>query len=141
MIEFSVVLKRDLERAFDLFTSRISDWWPMGHRPTHDPASVITLAEDGTFRERASDGREIELGRVRRWDRPFALTLDFYLGTGPQQPTEVLVTFEPVPDGTRIVVRHQPLPDSADLWSARVARYQASWPLVLEALRSSSDTD
>ena len=134
MIEFSVVLTGDSERAFDLFTTRISDWWPPTHRLTKDPASVITISRDGTFRERATDGREMNLGCVRSWDRPRGITFDFYLGTGPDLPTEVVVTFEPDPNGTRVVVRHRPLPVSAAIWAGRVSRYEASWTIVLQAL-------
>ncbi len=134
MIEFSVLLRLPPAAAFDLFTERVSDWWPPTHRLTKDPASTITMAPGKPFLERATDGRVAELGRVRVWQRPERLELDFYLGTGPDAPTDVVIRFEPEGDGTRITVRHGPLPESAAGWGERVARYRASWPVVLAAL-------
>ncbi|MBC7842051.1 MAG: SRPBCC domain-containing protein [Gemmatimonadaceae bacterium] len=134
MIEFSVDLNSTREHAFDLFTLRISDWWPPDHRPSKNPASRISLSESGTFVERTPDGEEIPLGHVHRWDRPSRLQLDFYLGTNPAQPTRVDVLFEETATGTRIVVQHRPLAASNDLWATRVSRFQASWPALLQAL-------
>lgn len=138
MIEFSVVLRLPPARAFALFTQRISEWWPPTHRLTKDPNSTITLDPAGTFREHGTDGRVAELGRVRVWQPPERLELDFYLGTGPTEPTDVVIVFEPEGNGTRIIVRHGPLPDSAAGWEARVARYRASWPVVLAALEQAA---
>jgi uncharacterized protein YndB with AHSA1/START domain len=134
MISFTVVLGAPQAAAFILFTERISEWWPSTHRLTKDPASRITLAADGTFEERATDGRELPLGRVRRWEPPHLLEFDFYLGTSPEEPTHVTVRFTPERSGTRVTVEHRPTPGSAHLWDSRVARYQASWPTVLDAL-------
>jgi uncharacterized protein YndB with AHSA1/START domain len=134
MISFTVVLGASPAAAFTLFTERISEWWPTTHRLTKDPASRITLAADGSFQERAGDGREAQMGRVRRWEPPHLLEFDFYLGTGPEAPTRVTVRFTPEGAGTRVTVEHRPIPASADLWDSRVARYQASWPVVLEGL-------
>jgi uncharacterized protein YndB with AHSA1/START domain len=134
MIEFSVVLNRSPDEAFTLFTERISEWWPPSHRLTKDAASRIILSADGTFRERASDGREVDLGRVRIWEPPTHIALDFFLGTGSESPTDVLIVFAPEPAGTRVSVRHQPGDASAALWQERVARFETSWPLVLAAL-------
>lgn len=141
MIDFSVRLRGDTEQAFDLFTARISEWWPATHRLSKDASSEITLSEDGTFCERASDGREFELGRVRLWVRPVRLELDFFLGTGPERPTDVTVTFEPDGTGTCVTIRHRPLQLSAELWDSRVAKYQASWPAVLKALEEHAPTN
>lgn len=134
MIEFSVRLGAPPGPAFDRFTTRISEWWPPMHRPSGDADSTITISLDGTFSERTADGREFELGRVRTWIRPVRLELDFFLGTGPERPTDVTVTFEPDGKGTRVTVRHRPLESSADLWASRVAKYQSAWPAVLNAL-------
>jgi hypothetical protein len=134
VIEQSVVLACARERAFALFTERASDWWPELLRHTGDARSQITLLASGRFWERASDGREVELGRVTAWDPPDCLVLDFYPGTGTQHPTEVTVRFSGEGEGTRVVVRHVPKPGSAELWEAGAPRFERSWRLVLEAL-------
>lgn len=131
MIQKSAYLRCPPEQAFQIFTERISEWWPLSHRPAKDPLSELVLERAGRFCERASDGREIELGRVVAWEPPHRLALDFFVGTGPRQPTSVEVTFTPENQGTRVIVRHQARPESHDLWDQRVAVFERSWEAVL----------
>jgi hypothetical protein len=138
MIERSVVLACACERAFALFTERASDWWPELLRHTGDARSQITLLASGRFWERASDGREVELGRVTAWEPPSRLALDFFPGTGAAHPTEVVVRFSAEGDGTRVVVQHRPKAASADLWAAGAPQFEHSWNLVLAALESTA---
>jgi hypothetical protein len=134
MIEKSVVLACACERAFALFTEHASDWWPELLRHTDDAHSQITLRASGRFWERATDGREVELGRVTAWEPPTRLALDFYPGTGADHPTEVVVRFSPEGDGTRVFVQHGPKVVSAEAWAAGASRFERSWQFVLEAL-------
>jgi hypothetical protein len=134
MIVRSVLLPLAPDAAFDLFTQQASAWWPPDRRHTHDAASRIHLLENGRFFERAVDGQEAELGCVRSWDRPRRLLLDFFIGTGPEQPTEVEITFEHQGSGTRITITHRPKPSSERLWDKRAPRYEQSWSAVLTAL-------
>jgi uncharacterized protein YndB with AHSA1/START domain len=137
MIEKSIVLPCSLERAFALFTEQISSWWPPERRHTNDPNSTLSLQASGRFYERASDGREVELGRVRAWEPPSRLLLDFYPGTDAQHPTEVEVQFarEQASDTrTRVTVLHRATPASAALFGARAPKYLDSWDAVLSAL-------
>jgi hypothetical protein len=92
------------------------------------------LLEGGRFFERASDGREVELGRVRAFEPPKRLLLDFYPGTDAAHPTEVEVHFVHEEGGTRVVVHHRATKASESLFGARAPRYVASWDLVLPAL-------
>jgi hypothetical protein len=89
----SVVLPLSPGAAFDLFTLRAGAWWPVDRRHTQDPASEIFFIPSGRFYERARDGREVELGHVRAWDRPNRILLDFFPATGPERPTEVEIAF------------------------------------------------
>jgi uncharacterized protein YndB with AHSA1/START domain len=134
VIERSVVLACAPERAFALFTERASDWWPELLRHTGDARSQIGLLASGRFWERASDGREVELGRVTAWEPPSRLELDFYPGTGPEAPTAVVVRFAPQGDGTLVAVEHRPKAGSGALWAAGAPRFEHSWELVLAAL-------
>ena len=135
MIEFTTQLRLAPHAAFTLFTERISLWWPPTHRLTKDPNSQITLSADGTFVERATDGREMPLGHVVRWEPPHTLEFDFFMGTGPERPTRVLVTFTELDGGCLVRVVHQPTEASRDLWDSTVSRYTTSWPAVLAAFQ------
>ena len=134
MIEKSVLLPCPPERAFALFTERAGEWWPPARRHTKDPASTIRMEAAGRFFERAGDGQEVELGRVRVWQPPARLVLDWYPGTDAAHPTEVEVEFVVEGTGTRVRVVHREGPASAELFPARAPRYDASWELVLAAL-------
>ena len=130
----SVVLPLSPGAAFDLFTLRAGAWWPVDRRHTQDPASEIFFIPSGRFYERARDGREVELGHVRAWDRPNRILLDFFPATGPERPTEVEIAFAAREGGTEVTVTHRPKPESAALWLERAPRYEQSWDLVLAAM-------
>jgi hypothetical protein len=134
MITHSVVLACSVERAFELFTGHASAWWPPSRRHTPDAGSRIVLEPLGRFYERAADGREVELGRVVEWSPPHRLGLDFYVGTGPEQPTDVVVAFAPEGAGARVTVVHRPRPVSQAAWDRRAPAFAASWEVVLTAL-------
>jgi hypothetical protein len=137
MIEKSVLLHCSREKAFKLFTEHISKWWPSTHRLTKDPESELFMEQSGRFWERARDGREAELGRVIEWEPPARMKLDFYMGTTVEQPTLVDVSFTEIEDGTRITIRHQAKPESADVWNGRALSFARSWEAVLAALVAS----
>lgn len=139
MIRKDAFLACQPERAFTLFTERASDWWPATNRHTHDPHSEIRMLAEGRFWERASDGREVELGRVIVWEPARRLVLDFYPGTDDQHPTMVVVTFSAEDGGTRVVVEHSPKPVSADLWVTAAPRFERAWTNVLAALRDAAE--
>jgi hypothetical protein len=134
MIHKSVLLACPPASAFALFTEQASEWWPEARRHTGDPRSLIRLSAGGRFWERAADGREVELGRVRVWEPPRRLVLDFYPGTDAAHPTEVVVTFAAEGAGTRVTVDHGPTPASAERWRQGAPRFERSWNEVLEAL-------
>jgi uncharacterized protein YndB with AHSA1/START domain len=139
MIEKSVLLACVPARAFALFTERASDWWPSPLRHTGDERSEIRMLADGRFWERASDGREVELGRVTAWEPPQRLILDFYPGTDEQHPTEVVVRFAGEAGGTRVMIEHGPKTESAALWADGAPRFAQSWDRVLDALARATD--
>jgi hypothetical protein len=134
MMVKSVTLPLPPLEAFQLFTRQISQWWPTDRRHTDDTMSEILLLQDGRFYERARDGREVELGRVRSWEPPSRILLDFFIATGPDRPTEVEITFAAQESGTRVTVTHRPKPESEALWEPRAPRYALSWDAVLAAL-------
>ena len=134
MIQKSVVLPCPRDKAFQLFTERISEWWPATHRMTRDPNSELFLEASGRFWVRTGDGNEIELGRVVAWEPPHRLALDFYIGTNPAQPTAVEVTFTDEGGATRVTVHHRAKPESEELWNQRAPLFEKSWTTVLAAL-------
>ncbi|HEY4224031.1 MAG TPA: SRPBCC domain-containing protein [Myxococcota bacterium] len=128
----SIVLVCDRARAFHLFTDRVSEWWPLDRRHIKGDA-VMTLTRDG-LAERAVDGRVVEVGRVRAWDAPSRLELDWFPGASADDPTFVIVTFVAEGERTRVTVEHRVHERARD----RIALFRASWDAVLTALSSQS---
>lgn len=135
MIQRTVLLPCGPEAAFDLFVDDIDAWWPQSRRHSGDPAARVALDAAHGLRERAGDGREFPLGRVRVWQRPARIELDFYPGTDPEHPTYVTVTFTAEGSGTLVRLEHRATDASSDLWDARAPRYVASWELLFAGLR------
>jgi uncharacterized protein YndB with AHSA1/START domain len=134
MIVKSIMLRCEPQRAFTLFTERAGDWWPSERRHTDDDASTIRIEPDGPFFERAADGTEVQLGRVRAFAPPHRLALDWFPGTGPEHPTFVEVEFEPVDGGTRVTVSHAAGTAPQATYDENAGGYDRSWDLVLNAL-------
>ena len=138
MINQSVLLPLAPAQAFDLFTQQISLWWPPDRRHLNEANSELFLLADGRFYERASNGTELDLGRVRLWELPRRIVLDFYMGTDAAHPTEVEIRFDPEGDGTRVSLIHRPRESSIHLWDKRAAIFARSWEAVLLALRGAA---
>lgn len=134
----TVVLPLPPAAAFELFTQHASEWWPEDRRHTKDPESTIAILATGRFFERSRAGVEVELGRVRVWQPPHRLELDFYVASGPDAPTDVTISFTAEGDATRVTVEHRPTAASEKIWSERAPRYAASWDRVLDALAAAS---
>ena len=82
MIRKTLTLPISCEAAFDLFTRRVDEWWPPERRHAPSGGGTVVLDEAGLL-DRDPDGREYELGRVKVWDPPERLALDFFIATGP----------------------------------------------------------
>lgn len=134
MIHKTVLLHCPIDAAFQLFTSRISEWWPASHRMTKDPESELFLEPSGRFWERARDGRVAELGRVLSWEAPHRLLLDFFMGTNPDQPTSLEVVFSREGEGTLLTIHRRAKPESESLWDQRAPVFERSWDSVLAVL-------
>ena len=75
------------------------------------------------------------------WDPPQRLVLDFYPGTDAEHPTRVEVRFTADGGATEVMILHSATAASEALFTAQAPRYEASWSLVLAALRRASLLD
>jgi uncharacterized protein YndB with AHSA1/START domain len=99
------------ERAFDLFTEHIGEWWLPNGLFQVTPRGPGRLAFEpgpgGRLLERLPDGDVFEIGRIRVWERPSRLVFGWRQASFElHQTTEVHVHFEPVGDETRVTVEH-----------------------------------
>jgi uncharacterized protein YndB with AHSA1/START domain len=112
----SVTVAAPPERAFEVFTAGMTDWWP---RDSHhisdadDARAILEPREGGRWYEIDQNGVECDWGYVIAWDPPHRLVLAWQL-TGEWKydagfVTEVEVTFTPEGDGTRVDLEHRDL--------------------------------
>ena len=127
----SVVVRAPPERTFDVFTARMSAWWPMATHKIGTAPMVTAVVEPrtgGRWFERGEDGSECDWGRVLAWEPPQRVVLDWQLnadfGFDPDFHTEIEVRFTPEgSDGTRVELEHRGL----DAYGARAAEMRDSF--------------
>jgi uncharacterized protein YndB with AHSA1/START domain len=113
----SVVVDAPRERAFAVFTERMTAWWPLqthtiGAKPAVE--AVMEPRDGGRWYERAEDGTECDWGRVLAWEPPervllsWEITCDWHHDADVH--TEVDVRFHAEDDGrTRVELEHRGL--------------------------------
>ena len=97
------------DHAFEVWTSRLSTWWPKGHSTSGDPDTTVVLEPrlGGRIFERTSDGREIEWGEITVWSPPSRLGYLWHIGRERTAATDVDLTFVDLGDGrTRLDIVH-----------------------------------
>jgi Activator of Hsp90 ATPase homolog 1-like protein len=109
----SITVPLSPARAFELFTSRMTDFWPKEH--SIGSAELVEVVVEprvgGRWFERGVDGTECEWGRVAVWEPPRKVVLLWQIGANwqydPDFETEVEVTFtEDVSAHARVQLRH-----------------------------------
>ena len=88
--------------AFEVWTTRLSTWWPKGHSASGEPDTVAMLEPrlGGRIYERTADGREIEWGEITEWDPPHRLGYRWHIAWDVALATDVELTFVDLGDGT-----------------------------------------
>ena len=108
----SIRLKVAPMAAFELFTSRIDDWWRRGSKYRLGPGGRLRFepGEGGRLVEVRDDARGelFEIGRILVWRPGERLVFEWRLPNfTADQATEVDIGFTPVADGTRLTLEHR----------------------------------
>jgi uncharacterized protein YndB with AHSA1/START domain len=97
------------EHAFDVWTTRISAWWPSGHSASGDPDTRVMLEPrlGGRIFERTPDGTEIDWGEITLWSPPSRLGYQWHIARDRSDATDVELNFVDVGGGrTRLDIVH-----------------------------------
>jgi uncharacterized protein YndB with AHSA1/START domain len=136
-IHQTVTVQCGLDRAFDVFTTRMGDWWPVrGHSMGEDQIESIVIEGrvGGRIWERWRNGEEASWGEVTVWDPPRRLALAWMPNPSAPAPTEVDVLFEPLSDeSTRVRLTHSGWERFGDDGPDKRGQYAGGWPEVLAA--------
>ena len=122
-------------RAFELFTTRMGEWWPKNMTPGEGLMTdmVIEPRTGGKFYEVKADGTHHQYGTVLAWNPPGQLLIGWQLGKDwkfdPDLVTEVELTFEPAGEGrTRMTLEHRHLERFGAIAQERRAQLDGGWP-------------
>ncbi len=94
------------ERAFDLFTARFGEWWPIAtHSVGQGTATGVVFGNGvgGRIVESLADGTTSQWGTVTRWDPPAGVAFTWHAGTSPTEATSVEVSFTEDGQGQTVV--------------------------------------
>jgi len=124
------------QEAFEVFTARIGDWWPLATHSVHGAGGSVAFA-GGEIVERSAAGEVSVWGTVTRWDPPAAVTFTWHPGRSADRPTEVTVSFAAAGEQTLVTLEHTGWEAYDDPAAAR-AEYGHGWPAVLDRYRDAA---
>lgn len=120
------------ETAFDVFTGRIGDWWPLEHYSVFGREATVAFEGDRIV-ERSPTGEETVWGQVLDFEVAGRVRFTWHPGrAGDDEPTEVEVSFASDGDGTLVTLVHSGWEGLSEERRAGRVDYDNGWPLVLE---------
>jgi hypothetical protein len=134
-IRKTIVVRRTPEEAFAVFTERFGSWWPFTQFSIHQADTARCAFEakpGGAIYEVSKDGERATWGSVRAWNPPQGFVLAWHPGSPPERATEVELSFEPVPEGTRVTLEHRDWVKLGDNAANARSNYDSGWVVVFE---------
>jgi uncharacterized protein YndB with AHSA1/START domain len=130
----SVVVPALPDRAFELFTAHIEEWWPLRtHSVGEDDAAGVAFGDGvgGAITETLADGTQSVWGTVTAWDPPHRVAFSWHPGTAKAEATQVEVTFTADGSGSTVVrLTHSGWERRTDGATARDG-YDSGWEPVI----------
>lgn len=137
-IRKSIELACTPEHAWEVFTGRMTHWWPLDKfslahaKGVQVEEIVFEPRVGGRVIERMSDGAEGEWAIIRAWDPPRQLIMAWHPGT-PGIYTEVELRFTSLANNQcRVELEHRGWEAFGDEAVRAREEYQNGWPLVWE---------
>jgi uncharacterized protein YndB with AHSA1/START domain len=138
-IKRSVVVDCSVEHAFETFTDRIHEWWPLA---THsiDQGETGSAAETVIFQggaggqvyERTKNGEELKWADVVAYEPPHRFVLAWNPSREQDRPrTEIEVTFTDDGGKTRVDLEHRGWERLGDRAGEARQSYSQGWETVL----------
>ncbi|HEY5945865.1 MAG TPA: SRPBCC family protein [Kofleriaceae bacterium] len=133
-----LIVEAPIEKAFRVFTQKMSTWWPKVHHIGTSPLkdAVVEPKVDGRWYEVGEDGSECDWGRVLEWDPPNRLVLNWQLNFeykfDPTLRSEVEVKFTALsPTRTQVDFEHRDL-DKLGKSPTAVNDMDRGWAMILD---------
>ncbi len=103
----SAWVPRSVDETFTILTDEIGAWWPLDSHGVFGPRTAGVSFESGRVVERSQAGEEAVWAEVAVWDPPHRLVLAWHPGQGPEEATEVEISFAAERGGTHVAVEHR----------------------------------
>jgi uncharacterized protein YndB with AHSA1/START domain len=130
----SVTVPATPQRAFELFTAHIHEWWPLATNSVgleHAVGIVFGAGVGAEITETLGDGTTSVWGTVTDWEPPSRVAFTWHAGTAEAEATRVEVTFTPDgPGGTVVRLVHSGWERRPDGVSARDG-YVSGWDPII----------
>ena len=130
----SITVPAAPERAFELFTAHIQEWWPLRTHSVGGEHAVGVVFGDGVgapIIETMADGTTSVWGTVTDWEPPHRVAFTWHAGTPEDEATRVEVTFtQDRPGSTVVRLVHSGWDRRPDGASAREG-YDSGWEPVI----------
>jgi uncharacterized protein YndB with AHSA1/START domain len=135
----TVEVRASPDKAFNIFATRMGDWWHKEHsiaQGTTQKDVIVEPRAGGRWYELGADGSEHEWGHVIDYDPPRRLLLAWQLNReftfDPDLKTEVEVRFEPIEGGTRVHFEHRFLERMGEGTAELLEGMDGGWGMLLE---------
>lgn len=136
-IRREIVVDLDAREAFELFTARIGEWWPVASHSVFGAGASVAF-ENGRIIE-TSEGHTSEWGTVTEWDPGARVSFTWHPGAPAERASAVTVTFTPRGgERTLVVLEHSGWEVYDDPAAVR-REYEHGWPAVLDGYQRAAD--
>lgn len=139
----SVLVAASPARAFEVFTSRFGDWWPLATHSVDGPRAkgvVLDCRKGGEVVETTGDGSREAWGTVVEWAPPERLALTWHPGRPPGEATRVEVHFAAEGTSTRVTLTQSGWDGRRSGAEARTS-YDSGWIAVLEGFATMAGSE
>ena len=125
-----------VDRAFDLFSRRLGEWWPLATHSVGEESAVgveMGCRVGGEIVETVRDGSVHVWGTVTDWEPPERMAFTWHPGQDAAEATRVEVTFEPAGESTVVTLTHSGW-EALEGGAGIRRNYDSGWDLVLARL-------
>lgn len=140
-------VKAGQAHAFEVFTTRLGQWWPRRATIGAPPMKTVILEPrlGGRWYEESEDGTQADVGRVRLWDPPHRFVISWEINHHWKPDTNVASEVEvrflaDSPDATIVELEHRNFESLGAEGGASLRRdVDGGWPGMLDAFRQAAE--
>jgi uncharacterized protein YciI len=129
-IRREVVVDLDAAQAFELFTARIGEWWPIEELSVFGAGASVAL-EDGRIVETSGE-RASEWGAITEWKPGERVSFTWHPGAPAERASSVTVSFTQRDAAETLVVLEHSGWEAYDDPAVARREYDTGWPRVLD---------